>query len=72
MRTEARVEGCREEVPAISMDPDAHYSIPRFWEKVALGRPLSDARIAAYIRAGRYGRTLRLPERFGGKLVWSA
>jgi hypothetical protein len=56
------------------MDPDAHYSIPRFWEKVALGRPLSDATIARYQRRGWYARgQFKAP---GGtplsKVVWSA
>jgi hypothetical protein len=72
--TPLRIKGCREEVPTISMDPDAHYSIPRFWEKVALGRPLSDATIARYQRRGWYARgQFKAP---GGtplsKVVWSA
>jgi hypothetical protein len=72
MKPEARVEGCAESLPGVCMNDRAHYSIPRFWDKTMLGRPLTDATIARYMRQGRYGRCrLRLQEtRFG--LVYSA
>ena len=64
MKAEPPIPGCVESVPDISMDINAHYSIPRFWDKVVLGRPLTDAAIARYMRQGRYGRAqLKAPVR---------
>jgi hypothetical protein len=51
-----RVEGCRESVPGVWMDPHAHYAQPRFWDKLIAGRPLTDVAITSYLRQGRYGR----------------
>jgi hypothetical protein len=52
------------------MDPDAHCARPRSWDKIIFGRPLTDARIVAYIRAGKYDRAqIKVP---GGRLVCSA
>ena len=72
--TPARVEGCREDVPTVSMNPDAHYSLPRYWDKTILGRPLTDAAIERYRRRGWYGRAvLKAPGCAPlGRLVWSA
>jgi hypothetical protein len=71
--TPPRVEGCAESLPGISMSVDAHYSIPRWWEKLPLGRVLTDRRIAFYQRRGRYGRQLKVPGNTPlGRLVYSA
>jgi hypothetical protein len=70
MTTEPRIPGCAETLPGISMDPDAHCARPRSWDKIIFGRPLTDARIVAYIRAGKYDRAqIKVP---GGRLVCSA
>jgi hypothetical protein len=50
-----RVNGCREGVPGVCMDPYAHYAQPRIWDKLVAARPLTDVAIARYQRQGRYG-----------------
>ena len=73
MKPEPRVEGCAESLPGVCMSDRAHYSIPRFWDKTILGRPLSDATIARYQRAGRYGRQFKAPGNTPlGRLVYCA
>lgn len=69
-----RVEGCAESLPGVCMSDRAHYAQPRFWDKIILGRPLSDEAIARYQRAGKYGRAvLKAPgDTALGQIVWSA
>jgi hypothetical protein len=56
MKPEPRVEGCIESLPGISLDVDAHFAQLRFWDKVALGRPFTDAAIERYRPRGWYAR----------------
>jgi hypothetical protein len=68
MRTEHRVEGCAESLPAVCMDEHALYAQPR-WFKIIVTRPLTDAAIERYRRRGWYGRAqIKTP---GGRLVYA-
>jgi len=70
--TPPRVEGCRESLPGISMDVNAHYSIPRFYDKIILGRVLTDAAVERYRRRGRYRARRVVWQQSGNRLVYSA
>ena len=65
-------EAIIEAVPTVSMDPDAHFAQPRFWEKTILGRPLTNAVIARYQRQDRYRKRRAQWQQSGNRLVYSA
>lgn len=61
-----------ERLPGVCMNRRARYAAVR-WSDMLATRPLTDKKIARYVRQGRYG-----PGRFRrldtdkGRLVWSA
>ena len=74
MKTEPRIPGCYEDLPRVCMDVNAHFARARFWDKVILGRALSDLRIEFYMRQGRYARgQFKAPGNTPlNRLIWSA
>jgi hypothetical protein len=74
LKTEPRIPGCVESLPGVCMDPEVGYAQVGWWERLFVRRPLTDAAISRYQRAGRYGRAVLKATGVAalGRLVWSA
>jgi hypothetical protein len=70
MKRAPRIPGCREDLPRVSMSPDAHYARTRFWHRPIAGSLLTDQRIAFYLRHGHYQQR-RLKQVGRNRLVYS-
>jgi hypothetical protein len=74
-----RVEGCREGVPGVGMDPYAHYAEPRWWNRkleqavvhapIEPGEPFGPNQSHSEV-CGDKSQSIRRKLRDSAKLVW--